>query len=55
MQTGKHVAVHAERLSDIEAGIGPAHSVIRLGVTKALFDLNLDPQRQERDPTNAAP
>jgi hypothetical protein len=42
MQIGKRSAVHAERLSGIEAGIGPAHSVTRLSVTRSLFDPTLD-------------
>jgi hypothetical protein len=50
-QIGKRGAAEADRLSDFEAGADPARSVIRLGVTKALFDLALDWQRHESEPT----
>jgi hypothetical protein len=50
---GERGAAEAERLADIEAGGNPAHTVIRLGVAKALFDLALDWQRHESEPTNA--
>jgi hypothetical protein len=46
-EIGKRGAAEAERLSDIEAGGDPKHTVIRLGVTKPLFDLALDWERHE--------
>ena len=48
---GKRGTAQAERLSDIEAGGDPKHTVIRLGVTKPLLDLALDWQRQESEVT----
>lgn len=54
-QIGKRGAAEAERLSDFEAGADPARAVIKLGVTKALFDLALDWQRHQSEPTNAMP
>ncbi len=54
-QIGKRGVTEAERLSDIEAGGHPARKVLRLGVTKALFDLALDWQRHGSSPTNALP
>lgn len=45
-QIGKRGVAEAERLSDIEAGGSPAHTVLRLGVAKALVDLGLDWQSQ---------
>lgn len=48
---GKRGAAEAERLSDFEAGADPARSVIRLGVTKALFDPALDWRHHGVEPT----
>ncbi|MDP1533622.1 MAG: hypothetical protein Q8N44_05440 [Rubrivivax sp.] len=48
---GKRGAAQAERLSAIEAGGDPKHTVIRLGVTKPLLDLALDWKRHESDAT----
>ena len=50
-QIGKRGAAEAERLSVFEAGADPPRSVIRLGVTKALFDLALDWRHPRSEPT----
>lgn len=50
-QIGKRGAAEAERLSDFEAGADPPRSVIRRGVTKALFDLALDRRHPRSEPT----
>jgi hypothetical protein len=44
-EIGKRGAAEAERLSAIESGGDPAHTVIGSGVTKPLFDLAVDWQR----------
>lgn len=46
-QIGSRGAAQAERLSKIEAGGDPAHTAIRLGVAKPLFDLALDWQQHD--------
>jgi hypothetical protein len=44
-EIGKRGAAEAERLSAIESGDDPTHTVIGSGVTKPLFDLAVDWQR----------
>jgi len=46
-EIGPRGAALAELLADVEAGAGPALSVIRQGVTRPLLDLALDWQRRE--------
>lgn len=48
-EIGKRGTAQTERLSAIEAGGDPKHAVIRLGVTKPLFDLALDWRHHESE------
>ena len=49
-EIGKRGAADAQRLSDVEAGGDPNHTVIQRGVTRPLFDLALDWQRHPSEP-----